>query len=38
VLVTVVMDPPLAITGQCAEIAFGATACRLATNGGLAAK
>jgi hypothetical protein len=38
VLVTIVMDPPLATTGQCAEIAFGATACRLATNGSLVCK
>jgi hypothetical protein len=38
VLVTVVMDPPLATTGQCAEIAFGSSACHLATNGSLICK
>ena len=38
VLVTVVMDPPLATTGQCAEIGFSATACHLATNGSLGCK
>jgi hypothetical protein len=38
VLVTIVMDPPLATTGQCAEVAFGAAACRRATNGSLICK
>ena len=38
VTVTVVMDPPLATTGQCAEIAFAAAACHLGTNGSLLCK
>jgi len=38
VTVTVVMDPPLATTGQCAEIGFDPGACRLSTNGSLLCK
>jgi hypothetical protein len=38
VTVTVVMNPPLATTGQCAEIGFDPGACRLSTNGSLVCK
>ena len=37
-LATVLLDPPLAMTGQCAEIGFDVAACQLSSNGSLLCK